>query len=145
MANNMNSILESLNSNRIDSKRVNESDDRYQNFIKACQSNATYKKAQAIAKKYGYSLSPLCYVETFGSKKHVNIGFENQREGYKPEIYYGSSFGKPQEFEIQTTSYGSLSIAEHDKFIEAVTNANKMVKELSKLDLTTLYLDTSGE
>ena len=61
------------------------------------------------------------------------------RDSYSPEIYYGSSFGKEPAFSIQTTAYGSMNIKEHDKFVEAVVSANKMVKELSKLDLTTLY------
>lgn len=117
-------------------KLYESSDDSYEQFLRDCQSNATYKKAVSIAKKYGYTVAPLCYVETYGRKKVVNFSFIYDRSEYRPEIRYSSKSGR---FEIQTTAYGSLSIEEHDKFVEAVVNANKMVKKLSKLDLTTLY------
>ena len=117
---------------------VNESKTEYEMFIKNCQNNPTYKKACAIAKKYGYDVAELCYVEKIGNTKKVYFGFNYDTNKYKPEITY-NTLGNNQGFMVQTSSYGKLDIKEHTKFLEEITNANKMVKELSKLDLTTLY------
>lgn len=109
----------------------------YEDFKKKCQANPTYKKAAAIAKKYGYQVAPLCYVDGDDNFIRFNVTAID-RNSYHPEIYFGSKFGKKPEFEIQTTAHGAMGLTEHAKFIDAVTDAHKMVAELSKLDLTTL-------
>jgi hypothetical protein len=109
----------------------------YEAFKKACKENATYKKAAAIAKKYGYELDDLCYVEIHGTNKDVYIRFKYNTNEYAPEINY-SSYDKSPEFRIQTSAHGALSLKDHDKYLKAVQDANAMVRELSKLDLTTL-------
>ena len=116
------------------------SDKDFEDFKKRCQANPTYKKAETIANKYGYRLAPLCYVEvTKSGKKLVSFNVAViDRKSYHPEIYFSSKFGKDPELKIQTTAYGSMNLIEHSKFIKAVTDAHKMVSELSKLDLTTL-------
>lgn len=120
----------------IRSGRLNESDDReYDKFKKDCQNNSTYKKCAAICKKYGYELAPLCYVEEGKTgKKYITFGIMMPgRNSYLPEIRYSRD-----RFLIQTTAYGSLEISEYADFLKAVTAAQKMVEELSKVDLTKL-------
>lgn len=115
--------------------RLNESSD-YQNLKEDCRNNPTYKKCAAICKKYGYELTPLCYVEEGKTgKKYINFGIMMPgRDSYLPEISYSRN-----RFLIQTTAYGSLELNEYTNFIKAATAAQKMVEELSKIDLTKLH------
>ena len=123
---------------------VNESasgDAGYKNFMKECQENPTYKKMKSICNKYGYAPADLCYVKDYGNEKIPRIGIvpiKNSR--YLPEIYFDTGrYGSDKYgFTVQTTAYGSLDIKEHEKFLEDVTAAHKMVVELSKLDVYTL-------
>lgn len=124
-------------------RKVNEADENksYEEFIKKCQDNPTWQKVNNICNKYGYHLSPLSYVEVYPSGKEkisLNI-ISNEENRYNPEIFYSSKFGQDPVFAIKTSSYGSLVLEEHAKFIEAVTNAHNMIKEIEKIDLTTLY------
>ena len=112
---------------------VNEADE-YKSFKKDCQDNATYKKAAAICRKYHYQIADLCYVDD----GVVQFAVIADRKKMQPEIYFHAQRNGKQEFKIQTTAYGSMNLIEHSKFIKAVTDAHKMVSELSKLDLTTL-------
>lgn len=123
-------------------RKVNEADENksYEEFLKKCQDNPTWQKVNNICNKYGYHLAPLSYVEVYPSgKEKINLNIRSNEENrYNPEIFYSSKFGQDPVFEIQTTSYGSLVLEEHAKFIEAVTNAHNMIKEIEKIDLTTL-------
>ena len=119
---------------------VVESDDEYEKFSQNCHCNATYKKAQAIAEKYGYRIARDCYVEvTESGKKYINFAVMNPDSStYRPVINY-SGYGNNKTFSIQTTAVGSLSVDEHSQYIADITAANKMVRELEQLDLSTLY------
>ena len=123
--------------------KVNEADENesYEEFIKKCQDNSTWQRVNNICNKYGYNLAPLSYVEVYPSgKEKISLNIISNRENrYNPEIFYNSKFGQDPVFEIQTISYGSLVLEEHAKFIEAVTNAHNMIKEIEKIDFTTLY------
>lgn len=128
-----------------DLEEADGSNESYREFIKKCTDNSTWKKANAICEKYGYQLSKESCVDVFPSGKKipsVSIRVDHSKE-YNPEIYfYAGKFGKSDpSFEIQTTAYGALSLEKHAEFIEAVTNAHKMVEELSKIDFMTLYED----
>lgn len=139
---------------KIEVRRMNESvgmnessDNDYQEFKKKCQANPTYKKAAAIAKKYGYRIADACYVDVAkNGNKFISFNVAAvDRRSYHPEIYYNAKYGNNYEFEIQTTAYGSMVLEEHTKFIKGVTDAHNMVAELSKLDLTTLEVSSMSE
>lgn len=120
-----------------------EDDKAYEDFKKACMSNPTWKKANAICEKYGYRLSSVSCVDVYASGRKVpsvNI-MRDRTKDYNPDIYfYAGKFGKTDPtLEIQTSSYGSLTLDQHAEFLEAVTNAHKMVEELSEIDFTTLH------
>lgn len=126
--------------------RINEDSDReaYEEFIKKCTSNATWKEADSLCKKYGYVLAPASYV----SDGYIRLNIrESDANRYYPEIFFshGSFGGDAQEFKIQTTAYGSLDLIEHNKFIEAVTSAHNLVAKLEKIDFTKLYSVDSEE
>ena len=112
---------------------VNESDE-YKSFKKDCQNNATYKKAATICKKYNYQIADLCYVDD----GIVQFAVIADRKKMQPEIYFHTQRNGKQEFKIQTTAYGSLSMQEYTQFINSCNDAYNMCKELSKLDLLTL-------
>lgn len=126
---------------------MNEADDEfkssYEEFLEKCTSNPTWKKANAICEKYGYELSKESCVDVYSSgRKSPSVNFKVDRsKKYNPEIYfYAGKFGSDDPtMEIQTTAYGSLTLEEHAEFLEAVTNAHKMVEELSKIDFMTLH------
>ena len=121
---------------------MNESSDNdYQEFKKKCQANPTYKKAAAIAKKYGYRIADACYVDVAkNGNKFISFNVAAvDRRSYHPEIYCSAAYGNDYEFKIQTTAYGTMTLDEHTEFIKGVTDAHNMVAELSELDLTTLY------
>lgn len=121
-------------------KKVNEADDsqeiseKKRNMIE----NPIYKKMDEICKKAGYRL-----LSAFISNGYIDIDIRkgDRSDRYAPEVYwYDRKYGENvQEFEIQTTSYGSMNLEEHTKFLERVIAANNMVNDLSKLDLTKLY------
>ena len=115
-------------------------DNQYEDFTAACQNNPTYKKAAEICSKYGYRVARDCYVEVYPSgKEYVNFGIMHPgSDSDLPEVYY-YGYGNRADFRIQTTSVGSLLVDAHSKWIEAQVAANKMVKDLEQLDLTTLY------
>lgn len=128
------------NKNLLKTEAVDE--EGYERFKAACQSNTTYKAAAAICKKYGYRLVPCCYVETLASgAPSITFGIvPPPSSSYLPEIfYYGFGFNGVKTFRIQTSSYGSLELDEHQKWLDAQIGAHKMVAELAALDLTTLY------
>lgn len=104
------------------------------------QNNETYKKAKAIAEKYGYEIQKACYVSVYpDGTKYINFGVdENSDDRFSPAVYFDNFFEHPT-FAIQTVSYGFLEVNKYAYFIERVTAAYNMVKELDKLDLYTLY------
>lgn len=134
------SRLRTTESARLSESSSDEVED-FEDFKKKCQANPTYKKAAAIAKKYGYRIADACYVDVAkNGNKFISFNVAAvDRRSYHPEIYYNAKYGNNYEFEIQTTAYGSMDLEEHTKFIKGVTDAHNMVAELSELDLTTLY------
>lgn len=122
-------------------KKVESVDDQaYEAFKDACQANETYKAVAAICSKYGYKPNAICCVEVRdGGKLDVDFGVvPSPTNRYLPEVYY-LEYGKDKSFKIQTSSFGSLDLEEHKKWMESQVYAHKLVEELSQLDLTTLY------
>lgn len=131
----VNEIVRKLKESRIHEA---EEDDRAQ-MVRDMQNNATYKKAKSIVEKHGYEIDPHCYVTVYPSgDKYIYFNVRGNNR-YDPDIYYRNQYDSDYEFAIQTTSYGALNLEDHSKFIERVTEAHKMVEELSKLDMYSLY------
>ena len=81
--------------------------------------------AEKICKSYGYD------AEFFISPKHKNVrGKIVEKNKYAPTIYIETD-GR-LEVEIQTTSYGSLTIDEYDKFLNDCENARECAEELKR-------------
>ena len=113
-----------------------ESNSDRQEFVKRAYNNSTYKKMKAICEKYGYTIG-LAYWANYDDA-FINIRPHGDNE-YAPEVYPPQVWiGKKEPWKIMTTSYGSLSIDDFEKFNEANNRAYNMIKELSNIDLTTL-------
>ena len=82
-----------------------------------------------IAKKYGYKMS---YAYRIGSKANISI---MPLAKLAPEIYYDY---RKDEYKIQTTSYGSLSLDKYSEYLKYCNNAYNMCRELSDIDISTL-------
>lgn len=140
--NSVNNIVSKLRESRI-----REDDNQaYQEFIKKCQDNATWKKVNGICNKYGYRLSKDSCVDVLPKGKLISMKiFSDKTNEYLPDIYFDHTrFGKEvMEFKIQTTSYGALTLEEHTKYVEAATSANNLIKDLEGIDFYTLYNDES--
>ena len=136
---NQTSILENLDLER----QVNESQSKadeavdWEAFKKVVINDPTNKKIKQIANKYGYEADQ-SYIRSWGEPT-IQIRSKNYNDMH-PDIYYRSDhFGKKvSQFEIQTTSYGSMTTKEYETFIKCCNDAYNMVKELEKLDLTKL-------
>lgn len=114
----------------------NEAASNRQEFVTRTHNNPTYKKMKSICDKYGYELCR-AYWANYGDAV-VNIRPCGDGK-YAPEVYAPTErYGSTSSWEIETVSYGSLSIDEFDEFQEANDRAYHMVKELSNIDLTTL-------
>lgn len=108
-----------------------------QKFVTRVHNNPTYKKMKSICDKYGYELG-LAYWANYGDAV-VNIRPRPGDDEYAPEVYPPRrGWGRKTSWEIQTSSYGSLSIDEFEKFQKANDRVYHMVKELSNIDITTL-------
>ena len=105
-------------------------------FIKACQDNPTYKKALAIVKKYGYNLDEICCVNSLGK-----IEFEiTTNNSMQPEVIFSESRFSNSKKEFIVRTFGDrFNVSDFEELVSQYNNALKMVKELSKLDLTTLH------
>lgn len=115
---------------------MNESDNDRKEFVKRAYNNSTYKQMKSICDKYGYELG-LAYWANYDDAV-VNIRPRGDNE-YAPEVYPSEAWtDKKEPWKVMTTSYGSLSIDEFEKFNEANNRAYNMIKELSNIDLTTL-------
>lgn len=112
----------------------NESLSDRQEFVKRAYSNSTYNKMKSICDKYGYELGLAYWANYDDAVVHIRPRGEYYPEVYPPETW----MDKKEPWKIMTTSYGSLSIDEFEKFNEANNRAYNMVKELSNIDLTTL-------
>lgn len=109
-------------------------------FKKKMESNATFKKMSNICKKAGYVLGE-AYQERYSDKIvmiHIRIISADPND-YHPDIYFEDNKGK-RKFKIQTTSYGSLYIEEYEEFVICIKDAYSLVKELNKIDFSTLEL-----
>lgn len=141
----MNKLEESLNEDESEEESENKD---YKEFISKCMENPTWKKIDAICNKYHYRLAPASYVEVYPSgKKYIRINiYPDRSDRYAPDIYFGYDGFGPNvlpEFKIQTSSFGSMSLGEHDKYLAAVTSANNMIREIQDIDLYTLYTEES--
>ena len=133
----MSSIPEILSQLR--ESRIQESESDRAQMVRDMQNNTTYKKAKSIVEKHGYEIDPHCYVTVYPSgDKYIHFNVRG-KDRYDPDIYYNNQYESDYEFTIQTTSYGALNLEDHSKFMERVTEAHKMVEELSKLDMYSLY------
>lgn len=123
--------------NNIDERRIlhQEAADERKEFVHRVYNNPNYKKMKAICDKYGYELG-IAYWTNY-DEAYINI---YPREGeYLPEVYPPQVWmSKKEPWKVMTTSYGSLSIDEFEKFINSNKRASEMIKELSQIDLTTL-------
>lgn len=102
-----------------------------------------YQKAKAICEKYGYELWVMLneVYEAGYSFPKLQV-FKKIENKYGPDIFYSNiapfrSGEKDYQFQIQTTSYGSLNMEEYPKFMKATENAYEMVKELSEIPVET--------
>lgn len=111
-------------------------------FIKRAYNNNTYKKMKSIGNKYGYDIG-LAYYASYDDFS-INISRGDNRGRFLPEVYPPSLYYK-EDWKVQTTSYGSLSFDEFEEFIKQQQNAFSMIKELKKLDLTTLEHEPEGK
>ena len=109
------------------------------------QENATYKRANRIAQKYGYTTVPddcyvLVYYEQDRWKRWIRFNVKGNNK-YDPDIYYQAPLTDQNNyrFYIHTKDYGAFQLDEYEKFVERVTAAYEMVKRLSNLDFNTLY------
>lgn len=113
-----------------------------QEFVKRAYNNATYKQMKSICDRYGYELG-LAY---WANYNEARITIRPAGDEYLPQVYPPTvRVGKEEPWKVQTTSYGSLSIDEFDKFVEDNKRAYDMIKELSKIDLTTLEHEPEEE
>lgn len=72
------------------------------------------------------------YVNTY-EDGHLCVDIKEKRDEYVPLIYARSElFGELSGFEIQTTSYGSLSAEEIKKMVAALNEAVEVVEILTK-------------
>ena len=63
----------------------------------------------------------------------ADVAAHFERRSYLPEIYYIDDFfgTKENRFEIQTTSYGALTVDEFKKFMEAQQHAFEVAEALT--------------
>lgn len=115
---------------------MTESGNDRKEFVKRSYDNATYKQMKSICDKYGYELG-LAYWANYDDAV-INIRPRGDNK-YAPEVYPPKAWmGKKEPWKVMTTSYGSLTIDEFDKFVEGNNGAYDMIKELSRIDLSTL-------
>lgn len=109
-------------------------------FKKKAESNPTFRKIDAICKKYGYVLS-MAYKRKWSEKDPSEIIVEiypKDRMSLQPEISYQSHFGGAKNFEINPSSGGSMNIKDYEDFMKKIKAAYDLVKELSKVNLNSL-------
>lgn len=128
------------------SKRVDEAES-YSDFKKECMANPTWKEVNEICNKYEYRLAPLSYVDVDSKGvETLYVRIITPRDSYLPDIFVEQERRtKKVEYRIQTTSHGALEINEYEYFIEAVTNARDMVRELEKIDMFELNRSVEEE
>lgn len=115
--------------------KLNEVNDKeYQDFVKKCQANATYKKIKSICNKYGYNrISDTIYVGKDGNVKYFNISSDDK---LLPKLHYQHS---SRSHTIDTSGWGDMTLEEFQKLINGYSSTVKMLQELAKIDLDKLY------
>ena len=128
-------ILESRNI------KVNEdTDPRYEEYLKKMRDNDTYKKMDALCSQYGYKLYSASAVTRKNGSKRIELNIREDKKTYHAEIYYDVKWGSDEgTWEIQTTAYGSMDMEEYAKFLKGCQDSYNLVSELKKIDLNTLY------
>lgn len=108
------------------------------------ESNSTVSRIESLCKAYGYKLMYAYNVQyKDGGRKYLSMNIvPDGSNKYAPTI---SVDRKSLEVMIQTTSYGSLNIAEYEKFIEACDNAYNLAVGLSEIDFDKLPTNPDDE
>ena len=138
---NENKILSKIReANGIVGKRIVEDADQedYNEYYNRMANNPTFKKMKAICEKYGYNLLE-AYNSKYPSGRLVpSITIRTvDRDSYHADIYHSHRTG----WEIQTTAVGSLDLEKYEKYMKACQDSYEMVKELSDINLETLYVE----
>ena len=130
-------ILESLHISRGASK-VDEMTGP--EFKKKAESNPTFRKMDSICKKHGYILE-IAYKRKWSEGTPAEVSIEirpKDRMSLQPEIYYQSHYGGAKNFEINPSAGGSMNLKDYEDFMKKIQSAYDLVKELSKVDFSTL-------
>lgn len=104
--------------------------------IEKLENHETWKKVETMCEKYGYRLHHIAN-EKQGSFSFLCLQVIPMKK-YAPHIFFSdenafSGKEKHYEFEIQTTSYGPLNLEEYAEFLQAMTDASELVKELEQI------------
>lgn len=122
-----NVITENLNEDASD-------DAAYKEFVKNCQKASAYKQIVQICNKYGYNrISDSIYIDKNNKIKYFNISSD---ERTMPELYFDE---RKEIFTIDTTGFRKMTNDEFKKLIKNYQDTDKMLDELSKVDLNKLY------
>jgi len=101
-------------------------------IIESMRNHPLYLKVAELCEKHGYTLSRM-HVSKHGLP---DLRVYAKERNYHPNIYLTETNAACSEFkfEIQTTSYGSLSVEEYDEFLLGCNNARHIVGEISKIE-----------
>jgi len=97
--------------------------------------NPVFIKAAGICDTHGYVLNRMLVNEHGVPSLHI----KEKEDGYHPPIYVIEEDAKCDKFkyEIQTTSYGALDTKEYLIFMNACSDAYRVVELLSAIDFAT--------
>lgn len=114
---------------------------------KASQSNATYKKVVSICKKYGYEVVQ-AYVDHYepSGNDFISFGIRYPDDPTKPKVtYVPERFGTGYYTIEMPDKSSKLRIDDFDELLANFNGASKMIHELMRLDLYSLYKRTIKE
>lgn len=128
---------------KVSEQNMNEATD----LAKASQSSATYKKILSICKKYGYEVVQ-AYVDHYepSGSDFINFSIRHPSDLMKPIVsYVPERFGTGYYTIEMPDKSSKLRIDDFDELLANFNGASKMVHELMKLDLYSLYKRTIKE
>lgn len=114
--------------------KVNESytDDLYPGM----RQNATFKKIDAICKKYGYDL----FSAMLDRDGNFDISRLEGKDQYHPDINYGKTkYSKNKEFLVDIKGYGMVFANELKAISKGLSDAYNCIEAIKKVDISDLY------
>ncbi len=103
--------------------------------------NRTFKEVAEICQKYGYILNKNSCIRTNSYGKtlmHILIDPDLYTNEYLPEIYVDIDRSTPDHvvFNMNTESFGVLTVKEYKKFYKAIQSGMGLLTTLSGMDLS---------